>query len=314
MNRLSVARFRRALPLLSLLAVPAMSTSASAQTIVTPPAAAAGTAVAVPAGPKLSGTPVIIAAAIDTTGNADTAKRALVVANAALKATPGYQPVSESAYAPLSKANTESNMKGVDWQWPFVATDYQKIGKAAKVSMAMTISVTPGADGSYSAIAEMYRTSDGGLTGYGKGSSVNGGETALDEAVLAAVVALGETAKIPGVIVSKPSGNMARLSFGTINGARGGARIEYLGDDGEPIAFGTIVDIAAGESLATVAPETAYPNIFVNQRVRLVNNPSEKRALPSLSQLQEKDYKSFERNFAFSALLATAVYYLAIKD
>jgi hypothetical protein len=314
MNRLSVARFRRALPLLSLLAVPAMSHSASAQTVVTPPAAAAGTAVAVPGGPKLTGTPVIIAAAIDTTGNPETAKRALVVANAALKATPGYQPVGESGYAPLSKSSTESNMKGIDWQWPFTATDYQKIGKAAKVPAALTISVTPQPDGTYKAVAEMYRTKDGALTGYGKGSSVNGGESALDEAVSSAVVALGETAQIPGVIVSKPMGNMARVSFGTINGARGGARVEYIGDDGEPVAFGTIVDIAAGESLATVAPETAFPGLFVNQRVRLVNNPTEKRALPTTAELQDKEYKTFERNFAFSALLATAVYYLAIKD
>jgi hypothetical protein len=316
MNRFSSARFRRALPLLSLLAVPALGQMASAQTIVTPPAGAPGTVVAIPAGPKLTGTPVIIAAAIDTTGDADTARRALGVANEALKATPGYQPAGESGYAPLSKASSASALKGVDWVWPFTASDYQKIGKATKVPSAMTITVTPGADGSFSAVAKLFRTKDGALTGYGKGNSsaTATADTALDEAVSAAVVDLGRTATVNGIIVSKPAGYVARLSLGTISGARAGADIEYLGDDGAPVAYGTIVESAAGESLATVAPETAYPSLYLNQRVRVSLNPTEKRALPTVGKLQEKEFKSFERSFALAAGIATAVYYLAIKD
>ena len=313
MNRLSSVRFRRTLPFLSLLAVPIWVQSACAQTVVTPPAAVAGTVAAVPGGPAIVGVPVIIAAAIDTSGNADTAKRALIVANAALKATPGYAPAAQSHYAPLTAANAAAALKGTAWSYPFTATDYQKMGKASKASHAMTISVTPAADGTYSAVTEMFRTKDGALTGYGKGTTPVSAtpETALDTAVAAAVIALGETATIPGVVISKPAGYMARVTLGTLGGARGGARVEYLGNDGEPIAYGTIVDIAAGESLATVAPETAFPGLYISQRVRLVSNPSEKRALPDFTKIQEKDYKDFERNFGISLAIAGAVYLIA---
>jgi hypothetical protein len=176
----------------------------------------------------------------------------------------------------------------------------------------MTIAVTPASDGSFSAVAEMYDTKTGGLTGYGRGSAA-AADGALETAVGAAVVALGETATIPGIIVAVPNGGVTRLSLGTISGARGGARVEYLGENGAPIAFGTIIDIAPGESLATVAPETAFPGLFVNQRVRLVTNPTAQRALPTLSQLQEKDYRSFERNFGVSLAIAGAVYYLVTR-
>jgi hypothetical protein len=305
----SRARFRGALPLLSLLALPSLMPSAGAQTIVAPPVAAEGTIAAVPAGPARVARPVIVAAAIDTTGNQENARRALGAANAALGATPGYSPAGPKAYAALAGAS----MKDADWAWPFTATDYQKIGKAAKSGHAMTIAVTPATDGSFSAIAEMYDTKSGGLTGYGRGSAA-AGDGALETAVGAAVVALGETATIPGIIVSKPNGGLARLSLGTVTGARGGARVEYLGENGAPIAFGTIIDIAPGEALATVAPETAYPDLFVNQRVRLVTNPSAQRALPTLSQLQDKEYRAFERNFGISLAIAGAVYYLATRN
>jgi hypothetical protein len=296
------------------LAIPVLAQSVSAQTIVTPPVG--GAVVAVPGGPAIVGVPVIIAAAIDTSGNADTARRALIVANAALRATPGYRPAAQSEYTPLTGASAATALKATPWAYPFTASDYQKIGKASKAPYAMTISVTPGTDGTYSAVAEMIRTKDGALTGYGKGTTPASAtpETALDSAVAAAVVALGETATIPGVIVSKPGAYMARISLGTLSGARGGARVEYLGEDGEPVAFGTIVDIAAGEAAATVAPETAFPGLHINQRVRLVNNPSAKRALPDFSTLQEKDYKTFERNFGFSLALAGAIYYIAANN
>ena len=305
MNRFPASRFRLALPLLSLLAVPALSQIAGAQVIVTPPAAPEGTVAAVPAGPKHTALPVIVAAAIDTTGDADNAKKALRAANYALGLTPGYTPATDKMYQALAGAS----IKDADWSFPFSATDYQKIGKVSKAAKAMTISVTPGADGSFSAVAEMSDVKSGGLTGYGKGFS-NAAEGALELAVRSAVVALGETATIPGIVVSRPDGYTARLSLGTLSGARGGARIEYLGADNQPIAFGTIIDIAAGESLATFAPETAVNEIYTNQRVRLVSNPSATRALPTMSQLQDKDYKSFERNFGFSLALAGAVYYL----
>lgn len=303
----------RLLPLLPVLL--AVGTRAHAQTVVTPPAAAEGTVAAVPAGPTRSGSPVLIVAVVDTTGNAETAKKALNLAPQALAQTPGYSPVSASEYPTVSAALAKAATKGTDWSYPFTSTDYQKLGKATKMSRAMTLSVSPAGDG-YSAVAEIYDTKLGVLTGYGRGTSAAGqiGDEALSGAITDAVRALGQTATIPGIVLSKPSVGgtyVARLSLGTLTGARGGARIEYLGDDGEPIAFGTLFDIAAGEGLATVAPEAAYPGIFVNQRVRLINNPLEKKALPTASQALNKDFDRFERNFAVTVAVGTAIYLIA---
>ena len=303
----------RLLPLLPVLI--AVGTRAHAQTVVTPPAAEAGTVAVVPAGPTRVGTSVLVAAVVDTTGNADTARKALLLAPQALAQTPGYSPVSASQYPAVTAALAKAAAKGVDWSYPFTSTDYIKLGKATKVTRAMTLSISPQGDG-YSATAELYDTKLGVLTGYGKGTSATGqsGDEALTSAIVDAVRALGQTATIPGIVLSKPSLGgtyVARLSLGTLSGARGGARIEYLGEGGEPIAFGTLFDIAAGEGLATVAPEAAYPGIFVNQRVRLINNPLEKRALPTSSQRADKEFAQFERNFAISVALGTAIYYIA---
>ena len=289
-----------------------MSVRAHAQTVVTSPAAQDGTVAVVPAGPTRSGTPVLVAAVIDTTGNADTAKKALNLAPQALAQTPGYAPMPASEYPALSSALAKVAAKGVDWTWPLTSTDYIKLGKAAKVTRAMTLSVSPIGDG-YSATAELYDTKLGVLTGYGKGTSAAGqsGDTALSSAITDAVRHLGDTATLSGVVLSKPSMGgtyVARLSLGTLSGARGGARIEYLGDNGEPIAFGTLFDIASGEGLASVAPETAYPDIFINQRVRLVNNPVEKRALPTSRQKDEKEFAQFEKFFAVVTAVGTAGY------
>ncbi len=303
----------RLLPLLP--AFLAWSVHAHAQAVVSPPAAQDGTAVALPATPTPLGTPVLVAAVIDTTGNADNAKKAINLAPQALAQTPGYSPMPAGAYPALSAALAKSSVKGADLSWPFTSTDFQKLGKAAKVTRAMTLSISPVGDG-FSAIAELYDTKIGVLTGYGKGTSAAGqtGDDALSGAITDAVRALGQTATLSGVVLSKPSMGgtyVARLSLGTLSGARGGARIEYLGDNGEPIAFGTLFDIAAGEGLASVAPETAYPEIFVNQRVRLVNNPVEKRALPTSRQADEKEFAQFEKNFAVVVGVGTAIYLIA---
>ncbi len=303
----------RLLPLLPVLL--AFGSRAHAQTVVSPPAADAGTIAVVPAGPTRGGTPVLVAAVVDTTGNADTAKKALQLAPQALAQTPGYSPLSASEYPAVSAALAKAAAKGVDWSFPFTSTDYIKLGKATKATRAMTLTVSPAGDG-FGAVAELYDTKIGVLTGYGRGTSGTGltGDAALSSAITSAVVALGQTATIPGIVLSKPSVGgtyVARLSLGTLSGARAGARIEYLGDTGQPIAFGTLFDIAAGEGLASIAPEIAYPDIFVNQRVRLVNNPLEKRALPTSRQRDEKEFNQFERNFAISVAVGTAVYYIA---
>ncbi len=302
----------RLLPLLPVLL--AVGSRAHADTVISPPVAQEGTIAVVPGGPLRSGTPVLVAAVVDTTGDADIAKKALGLAPRALAVTPGYAPMPASEYPALSAAIAKAGASKTNWAWPFTSTDYIKLGKATKVTRAMTLSVSPVGEG-YSATAELYDTKIGVLTGYGKGTSPAGqsGDAALTSAIIDAVRHFGDTATIPGVVLSKPSMGgtyVARLSLGTLSGARGGARIEYLNELGEPIAFGTLFDIAAGEGLASVAPETAYPGIFVNQRVRLINNPVEKRALPTSRQIDEKEFDTFARNFVGTVAVGTAVYYL----
>ena len=298
------------LPLLALSGALLLSRPTQAQTVVTPVggSAMAGTTAVVPAGPtRTTGSMTVVAAAIDTSGDAEVAKRALGYANEALKATPGYAPMPTGDYAPLNEKLAKDALK-TDWAWPFSAADYQKIGKLSKAPNAMTISVSPVAGG-YDAVAEMYDTKRGALVGYGKDSAT--GEDALQTAIGRAVTKLGQTASFGGIIISKPSGYLARLSIGSLSGARGGARVEYLDGDGTPIAFGTVFDIAPGESLATVAPETAYPDLQINGRVRLVNNPTEKHALPTFTQLANKDFNDFQKEFGISLAISAAVYYLA---
>jgi hypothetical protein len=53
---------------------------------------------------------------------------------------------------------------------------------------------------------------------------------------------------------------------------RNGARLEYL-VNGQPVAYGTVTNAGLGEAVATVAPESAFPNVYVNMEVRNVSNP-----------------------------------------
>ena len=306
--------YRLLTSMLPLLALPAI---AHAQTTIALPVAASGQAVAIPAAPKRIGTPVVIAAVIDTTGNADTAKKALSLAARAVNEMPGYTPMAPSEYAALGQSATKTGIAAADWGWPFTGSDFQKIGKTTKAPCAMTLTLTPEGDG-YSVIAEMYDTKIGALTGYGRGTSAAGsqGDVALSSAVASAVQDLSKTAVLSGIVISKPSVGglyVARLSLGTLSGARAGSRVEYLDDNGEAIGFGTLFDIAGGEGLASVAPETVYPQVFVNQRVRLVNNPITKRAMATSAELQNKEFEDFSKSFALSAGVAAAVYYLVLN-
>lgn len=297
-------RVARVLPVLALAGALIVPVAAQAQTTIT----SAGTSAVgvVPGNPTRTGAVTVVAAAIDTSGNAETARLALGYANAALKATAGYSPMAPSDYKPLSEKLAKEALK-TDWGWPFTASDYQKIGKLGKAPNAMTISVSPLEDG-YDAVAEMYDTKRGALVGYGRASAT--GDDALQNAIGDAVTQLGVTATLDGIIISKPNGYLARLSLGTIAGGRGGARVEYLDGAGNPIAFGTIFDIAPGEALATVAPETAYPRLGINGRVRIVDNPTTKRALPDFTKQADQEFKSFETQFGISLVAAAAVYFL----
>ena len=303
--RISRAHALAFLPVLALAGALLVPATAQAQTTVTQPGASA--VGVVPGNPTRAGAVTVVAAAIDTSGDAETARMALGYANAALAATPGYSPMAASDYTPLTEKLAKEALK-TDWGWPFTATDYQKIGKLGKAPNAMTITVSP-VGGGYDAVAEMYDTARGALVGYGKASA--SGDDALQTSIGDAVTQLGVTATLDGIVISKPNGYLARLSLGTVAGGRGGARVEYLDGAGNPIAFGTIFDIAPGESLATVAPETAYSRLNINTRVRIVNNPTTKRALPDFTKLGDQEFKRFESEFGVSLAAAAAIYYIA---
>ena len=304
-SRLRTSRALGLLPVLALSGALLLSSAAHAQTTITKDGSSA--VGFVPGSPTRAGAVTVVAAAVDTSGDAEVAKRALAYANDALKATPGYSPMADSDYKPPSEKLAKEATK-TDWGWPFTASDYQKIGKLGKTPNAMTITVSPTGNG-YDAVAEMYDTARGALVGYGKASAT--GDDALQSSIGDAVTQLGETVTLDGIVISKPNGYLARLSLGTLAGARGGARVEYLDSAGNPIAFGTIFDIAPGEALATVAPETAYNRLFVNTKVRLVNNPTPKRALPDFTKKSEQEFNKFQNQFGVAIAVAAAVYYIA---
>jgi hypothetical protein len=283
-----------------------VASAATAQTTITN-----GVVTSTPAGPKRVASTVIVAAAVDTAGSAELAHQALLAANKALGTTPGYSPMPTSEYAALTEKDAATAMKDVDYGYPFTSTDFQKIGKASKAPYAMTISVSPEGAG-YKATAELYETKGGALKNIGTGVSTAATPEGLDSAVTAAVVGLGQTATFNGVLLSKPGPYMAHITGGELTGLRGGARVEYL-ENGVPIAYGTVVELGQSSSMATVAPEAAFPSLYTNMHIRIVNNPTEKRALPTLTAQEDKDFKQFERAFTITAAGALAIYYLAIN-
>ncbi len=287
----------------ALMATLPLSISAQAQTVLTPPATKEGTVAVTPNGPTRAGVSIIVAAVVDKSGNADNAKEALKFATSALKLTPGYDPLAISDYAPVTAALTKAGLD-TDWGWPFTATDYQKIGKASTAKRILTLEVEP-VGATFGATAEVYDSKRGALIGFGKATA-----STLEQAVQSAIVKLGDTVTLPGIVISKPAGYLARISIGEKEGARGGARIEYLDENGDPFAYGTLFDLAAGEGVATVAPESAYSRVFINQKVRLINNPPKQRALPTSEKLAEKTYADFEKSFGVAVGVATAAYFI----
>lgn len=276
-----------------------------------------------------------VVAATDTSGDLEMATRALAIANAALSRSPGYTVVPPRDVAgSLSKANI---------RWPFTTTDYQTLRKSLKIDRALAVAVTPGTlndtSAAYSAVVELYDTTTGGLVGRGEGNSTvtpppapvvtdvapaADGTTvvpiappavaetdwqmrAVDAAVINAIEAMNQPATLTGVVVARPDGYRARLSLGEIHGIRNGARIEYL-VNGLPVAYGTVIDLGRGESLATIAPEAAAPAVFNNMQVRTATNPPLGLAGPTGAQLDEKEWRRFEREFGIAAAIAGAAY------
>ena len=135
---------------------------------------------------------------------------------------------------------------------------------------------------------------------------------AVDGAILRAMAQMNEPAEIDGIVVSLPGGYLARLSKGEMHGLRNGARIEYT-VGGRTIAYGTAVDVGKGETLATVAPERAFPLLEINGEFRSVNNPAKGIAGKTREEFDEKEWKKFEGQFGLAAGVAALGYLLFIR-
>jgi hypothetical protein len=240
-----------------------------------------------------------------------------------------------------------------DTRIPIDAVDYKGLHKSVKAQRALSVIITRGDSdddsATVSALVELYDTISGGLVGRGEGTFtatvaaseedaatgkkpnrtysepiVNGRARtvtadaeqaqmrALGGAVYRAVAELNRPAEARGVVISIPGAYQTRISLGTLKGLRNGARLEYL-SNGQPVAYGTIISAAAGESTATVAPETAFPGVHVNMEVRNVSNPVAARAGQSEEQIEEKEFSRFEKQFGIALLVAGLGYYINQK-
>jgi hypothetical protein len=136
---------------------------------------------------------------------------------------------------------------------------------------------------------------------------------AVDGAILNAVAQMNEPAQLNGIVVSLPAQHMARLSLGDMHGLRNGARIEYL-VRGTPIAYGTVIDVGKGESLATVAGERAFPFIEVNSEWRTSGIPAIGVAGRTRDQIDEREWKRFERDFGVAGFAVGVAYLLFLNN
>lgn len=143
-------------------------------------------------------------------------------------------------------------------------------------------------------------------------------ERAVDGAVARAVFDLNRPISVQGVVLNKMARSdtkgapyFARTSLGELSGVRVGTPVEYFSPQGASLGFGTIVDLAPGESLATVAPEAAYGNLFVNCEVRTLDNPPLARAGRPAFSNDEREWSRFERSFGVALAIAGAAYLIA---
>lgn len=143
-------------------------------------------------------------------------------------------------------------------------------------------------------------------------------ERAVDGAVARAVFDLNRPISVRGVVLNKMARSdtkgapyFARISLGELSGLRVGSPIEYLSPQGGTLGYGTIVDMAPGESLATVAPEAAYGNLFTNCEVRNLDNPPLARAGRPAFSNEEREWARFERSFGLALAIAGAAYLIA---
>ena len=287
-----------------------------------------------PATPNLKvhnavGMKTAVVSATDTDGNLQHAKRALMAANVALARTPGYALMPVMDVAGLLKERKLS--------YPFNIPDYQQLDKKGKIKRALLVTLNAGAVGAdsanHTALIEMFDTATGGLVGRGEGNftatpantsadAATADTTAvmpstdemelraIDGAIFSAVDDMMQPAQLNGIVVTRPQGYQVRLSLGEIGGLRNGSQIEYLGTGGQAVAYGTVINLGRGEALATVAPERAYPQIYVNMPFRTVSIPSAGRAGLTQTQLDDREWDKFERDFGVISAIAGGVYLL----
>lgn len=150
----------------------------------------------------------------------------------------------------------------------------------------------------------------------GRNASIR--ERAVDGAVARAVFDLNRPISVRGVVLNKLARSdtkgapyFARISLGELSGVRVGTPIEYLSPQGGTLGYGTIVDMAPGESLATVAPEAAYANLYMNCEVRNLDNPPLARAGRPAFSNDEREWSRFERSFGLALAVAGAAYLIA---
>jgi hypothetical protein len=144
-------------------------------------------------------------------------------------------------------------------------------------------------------------------------------ERAVDGAVARAVFDLNRPLILRGAVLNKMARTgtkgaplLTRISLGEMVGARTGAPVEFLSPQGTRIGYGTIVDLAAGESVATFAPEAAFGNLFINCEVRMLDNPPLARAGQPAFNIDEREFARFERQFGLALAIAGGIY-LATK-
>lgn len=278
------------------------------------------------------GLSVAVVSATDAGGNVDMARRALMVANSAITRWPGY--------VAIPPATVAGALRNVNAQGGLTAVNYMALGKRLKANRLMAITLLPGpqseSSSTYTAIAEVYDTKTGGIVGRGQApftatpdnatgdagtaaaTGANAGtgantadglrQRSVESAVVAAIVALNEPAALRGVVVSIPDAYQARISAGERQGLRNGAQIEYLAN-GQPIAYGTVIEVDAGTAVATIAAEAAVPSIMVNTEFRTVTNPPVGKAGATMRQIDEREWKKFQQEFAIAAIPALAYQY-----
>jgi hypothetical protein len=281
-----------------------------------------------------------IVGATDTSGDIGLARRGLAAAAAAISVLPGY-----TAIPGADVARAMSSLKKDALRLP----EYQYLKKATRADRALSVTLTPDAGGAYSAIAELYDTTTGGLVGRGEstfaptantsdvadattptGNTARGSlvtntagtdtERAIDGAVARAVFALNNPVIQTGVVLNTRGNGTAqgapltaRITLGERIGMRVGTPVEYLAN-GEPIAYGTIVDLGAGEAVATIAPESAFSRIGVNTIVRNVDNPPVSRSGAPARVQDAKEFARFEREFGIAFATVAIGYYLLARN